>query len=146
MFYSRYEHTIDNKGRLAIPAKFRNELTQGMFLTRSIDKCLALYPAPTFNEIAAKVKSLPITDQNARDFRRMFFSDAIDCDFDKQGRIIIPAELRHYAEIGEDDAAVMVVGVDNFIELWNKEKWVQLQARAEENGNDIASALGGLGL
>ncbi len=146
MFLGRYEHTIDNKGRIAIPAKFRQELSNGMFVTRSIDKCLTLYPATTFQDLANVVKSLPISDPNARNFRRIFFSDAAECEFDKQGRVIIPADLRSYAEIDADDTTIMVVGVNNFIELWNKEKWLQVQQQAESNADAIASALSSLGL
>lgn len=144
MFLGRYEHTIDNKGRLAVPAKFRAELAQGMYVTRWLDKCLALYSAEAFEALATKVSALPISDPNARNLRRIFFSDAADCEIDKQGRINIPAHLRDFAGISTDEAEVMVVGMNDYIEIWAKERWLQVQAQVEEDPNSIAQQISDL--
>lgn len=145
MFLGRHEHTVDNKGRVAIPAKFRNELGERMYVTRWLDKCLALYSAPAFEALAAKISTLPITDQNARQLRRIFFSDAAELEFDRQGRINLPAHLREFAGVGADDAEVMVVGMNDYIELWAKERWMEVQNQVEEDPNSIAAQLAQLG-
>ncbi len=137
MFLGRYDHTIDNKGRMAVPAKFRNELADGMYVTRWLDKCLALYSTAAFETLAAKVSALPISDPNSRNLRRIFFSDAAECEIDKQGRINIPAHLREFAGVSADDAAVMVVGMNDYIEIWARERWTQVQAQVEEDPNSI---------
>ena len=145
MFLGRYEHTIDIKGRLAVPAKFRTGLVEGMFVTRWIDKCLALIPAPTFYGFAEKISSLPILDPNARFLRRSFFSDAASCDVDKQGRIIIPTDLRSYAGISTTDSTVVLIGVNTYIEIWNKDKWSEIQQKAEADDEALISAFSSLG-
>lgn len=141
MFLGRYEHTIDNKGRMAVPAKFRSELAEGMYVTRWLDKCLALYSATSFQTLASKVSALPISDPNARNLRRIFFSDAAECEIDKQGRINIPLHLREFAGVSADDADVMVVGMNDYIEIWARERWLQVQAQVEEDPNAIALQL-----
>lgn len=145
MFLGRHEHTVDNKGRVAIPAKFRNELGERMYVTRWLDKCLALYSAPAFEALAAKISALSIADQNARQLRRIFFSDAAELEFDRQGRINLPGHLREFAGIGADDAEVMVVGMNDYIELWSKERWLEVQNQVEEDPNSIAAQLAQLG-
>jgi MraZ protein len=145
VFLGRYEHTIDTKGRVAIPAKFRGELGEKMYVTRGLDKCLALYPAPAFEALAARLSALSITDENARNMRRIFFSDAADLEFDKQGRINLPINLREYAGIGSDDAEVMVVGMNDYVEIWARERWQQVQNKVEEDPNSIAAHLAQLG-
>ena len=122
---------------MAVPAKFRNELADGMYVTRWLDKCLALYSTAAFEALAAKVSALPISDPNARNLRRIFFSDAAECEIDKQGRINIPAHLREFAGVNADDAAVMVVGMNDYIEIWARERWTQVQAQVEEDPNSI---------
>ena len=144
MFLGRYDHTIDNKGRMAVPAKFRNELADGMYVTRWLDKCLALYSTAAFEVLAAKVSALPISDPNARNLRRIFFSDAAECEIDKQGRINIPAHLREFAGVSADDAAVMVVGMNDYIEIWARERWSQVQTQVEEDPNSIGQQVAAL--
>lgn len=146
VFLGRYEHTVDNKGRVAIPSKYRGELGERMYITRWLDKCLALYSAPAFEALAAKVSSLSIADQNARQLRRIFFSDAAELEFDRQGRVNLPNHLRDFAGIGEDDAEVVVVGMNDYIEIWAKERWNQVQNEVEEDPNSIASQLAQLGV
>jgi MraZ protein len=152
MFIGRHEHTVDNKGRLAVPAKFRGSLGTGMFLTRSLDpqrKCLHLYPQDAFIELADRLEKLELTDPTERDYRDVFFGDASDCDIDKQGRIVIPAYLREYAGILVSDAEniegtdVMVVGHRSYIQIWGKERWQEMYERVDKNPGKMPLILEG---
>lgn len=145
MFLGNYEHSIDSKGRLAVPAKFRVELGDRMYVTRWLDKCLALYPAEQFEKLAAQISSLSIADPNARSLRRIFFADAAEIEVDKQGRVNIPARLREYAGITGDDSQVIVVGMNNYVEIWSPKLWEEMQNSVEENAGTIASQLANLG-
>ena len=145
MFLGNYEHSVDSKGRMAVPARFRAELGERMFVTHWLDKCLALYPANQFEELANKVGNLSIADPNARNLRRIFFSEAAEVELDKQGRINIPVRLREYAGLGPEEAQVVVVGMNNYIEIWAPDLWNQLQDEVEENAGSIASQLASLG-
>lgn len=145
MFLGNYEHSIDSKGRLAVPAKFRVELGDRMYVTRWLDKCLALYPAEQFEKLAAQISSLSIADPNARSLRRIFFADAAEIEVDKQGRVNIPVRLREYAGITGDDSQVIVVGMNNYVELWSPKLWEEMQNSVEENAGTIASQLANLG-
>ncbi|HEY7029926.1 MAG TPA: division/cell wall cluster transcriptional repressor MraZ [Thermomicrobiales bacterium] len=138
MFLGRYAHSVDAKGRLAIPARFREELAAGVVLTRGIDRCLALYPMAAWLPLAEQVSSLPITDPDARTFRRMVFAEAVDLELDAQGRILLPPELRRYAEIDRD---AYVVGVNTSIELWSPARWDAQSALIENDGAAIAQRL-----
>ena len=120
MFLGRYEHTIDAKGRLTIPAKFRGDLASGTVVTRGIDRCLFLFPVTEFEALAARIRELPITQEESREFRRQMFADASADIPDKQGRIIVPPYLREYAGV---DTHVVVVGLDTYIEIWPAEAW-----------------------
>jgi len=120
MFLGRYEHTIDAKGRLTIPAKFRGDLASGTVLTKGMDRCLFLFPMAEFETLAARIRELPITQEQAREFRRQMFADA-SADFpDRQGRIIIPPYLREYAGF---DNQVVIIGLDTYIEIWPADDW-----------------------
>jgi len=145
VFLGRYEHIVDAKGRVAIPARFRSELGERMYVTRWLDKCLALYSAPAFEALAAKVSALSITDHNARQLRRIFFSDAAELEFDRQGRVNLPSHLRDFAGIGGDEADTMIVGMNDYIEIWAKERWFEVQNQVEEDPNSIAAQLAQLG-
>jgi MraZ protein len=138
MFLGRHAHTVDAKGRLAIPARFREELAAGVVLTRGIDRCLALYPMAAWEPLAAKVNQLPITDPDARTFRRMVFAEAVDLELDAQGRLLLPPELRQYAEIDRD---AYVVGVNTSIEIWSPARWDAQSALMENDGAEIAQRL-----
>ncbi|HEY8447815.1 MAG TPA: division/cell wall cluster transcriptional repressor MraZ [Thermomicrobiales bacterium] len=138
MFLGRYAHTLDAKGRLAIPARFREALTEGVVLTRGIDRCLALYPMSTWIPLAEKVNALPITDPDARAFRRMVFAEAVNLELDGQGRILVPPELRQYAGLERE---VYVVGVHSSIEIWSPARWEEQQAAIDEGGVEIAQRL-----
>ncbi len=141
MFLGRYAHALDAKGRLAIPARFREDLADGVVLTRGIDRCLSLYPMAAWLPLAEKVSALPITDPDARNFRRMVFAEAVDEVPDGQGRILLPPELRRYAEI---DREAVVVGMNTYLEIWNPARWDGLTATVEDEGVTIAQRLADL--
>src|SRR4051794_17059526 len=102
MFLGRYQHSLDAKGRVAIPARYREAFADGVVTTRGIDRCLSIYPMATWLPLAAKVDALPITDPDARTFRRLVFAEAASLDLDSQGRILLPPELRRYANLAHD--------------------------------------------
>ena len=141
MFLGRYAHTLDAKGRLAIPARFREALAEGVVLTRGIDRCLALYPMAAWTPLAEKIDALPISDPDARTFRRMVFAEAVNLDLDAQGRVLVPPELRRYAEI---DREALVVGVNTSIEIWSPTRWEAVTALMDNDGANIAQRLASL--
>ena len=141
MFLGRHAHTLDAKGRMAIPARFRDELAEGLVVTRGVDHCLAIYPMTAWNELAAKINALPVSDIDARTFRRMVFAEAIDLVLDAQGRILVPSELRAYAQIDRD---AVVIGVHSFIEVWSPERWNTAREMFDEDGSAIVQRLAGL--
>ncbi len=139
MFLGEYEHTIDPKGRLAIPVKFRNALTDGAVVTRGLDNCLTMYPKKEWEKLASTLASLPINEPNARAFTRNMLAGAMEVESDKQGRIVLPSYLRQYAELG---SSAVVVGLYNRVEIWNKAKWQKYSQESQTNSSQIASALG----
>jgi MraZ protein len=141
VFLGRYEHTIDSKGRLAIPARYRPALERGLVVTRGIDRCLTIYPLAAWETLAEKVNALPLGDPNARALRRLFFAEASDAALDRQGRIIVPAALRAYAGLEE---AAIVVGMNTSIEVWSPTRWAEQAAALEDDGSAIAEHLAGL--
>jgi MraZ protein len=141
MFLGRYAHNLDAKGRLAIPARYREALAEGVVLTRGIDRCLALYPLAAWRPLAEKVAALPLTDADARNFRRLVFAEAADLELDGQGRILIPPDLRRYADIERE---ALVVGVDTSIEIWSPARWEALSASLDADGAEIAQRLASL--
>ena len=120
MFMGEYSHTIDSKGRLIIPSKFREELGENFVLTRGLDGCLSIYPAASWKAFEKKLAELPLTSKDARTFTRFFVSGATGCELDKQGRILVPGTLREYAGLEKD---VVLTGNINRIEIWSKRKW-----------------------
>ncbi|WP_018132735.1 division/cell wall cluster transcriptional repressor MraZ [Effusibacillus pohliae] len=138
MFMGEYQHSIDDKGRLIIPAKFREELGAGFVVTRGLDHCLFVYPRKEWETLEAKLKSLPLTSSDARAFVRFFFSGASECDLDKQGRVLIPSTLREYAKLERD---CVVIGVSNRVEIWAKEAWESYSNDAADSFAAIAEKL-----
>ena len=120
MFMGEYNHTIDAKGRLIIPSKFRELLGEEFVLTRGLDGCLYIYPMDEWAAFEEKLRALPLTNKNARTFSRFFVAGATSCELDKQGRILVPATLREFAGLEKD---VVLTGNINRIEIWSKEKW-----------------------
>ncbi len=143
MFLGEFEHTIDPKGRLAIPVKFRAALADGAVVARGLDSCLTLYPRKEWESLAGRIAALPITEPNARSFARHMLAGAIDVDADKQGRIVLPSYLRQYAGLG---ASVVIAGLYNRLELWDKAKWHDDSRLSQANSSDIASQLASLGI
>jgi MraZ protein len=141
VFLGRYAHNLDAKGRLAIPARYREALAEGVILTRGIDRCLALYPLDAWRPLAEKVAALPITDADARNFRRLVFAEAADLILDAQGRVLIPPDLRRYAELERE---ALVVGVDASIEIWSPQRWATVEASLDTDAAEIAQRLASL--
>ena len=135
MFMGEYQHTIDIKGRLIVPSKFREHLGANFVLTRGLDNCLFGYPMDEWKILEEKLKALPVTKKDARAFTRFFFSGATEVELDKQGRINIPASLRQYAKVEKD---CVVIGVSGRIEIWSKPLWDDYYDQSEESFNDIA--------
>jgi MraZ protein len=141
VFLGRFEHNLDVKGRLAIPARFRAELEHGLVVTRGIDRCLAVYPIEAWRDLADRIHALPVSDVNARQFRRMVFSEASDLSLDTQGRIVLSANLRAYAGIERE---TIVIGLDRTFEIWSPERWAEVNDSVELEGASIAARLGEL--
>jgi MraZ protein len=143
MFLGEFTHSVDAKGRLAIPAKFRLRLGEGAVVTRGLDGCLVIYPAQEWQEFAEKLDKLPATQPDVRDYKRFIFSGATECDFDRQGRVLIPAFLREYCGL-EDTAAV--IGQYSKVEIWSQSRWEERRPKEQIDGEHIAERLSGLGL
>ncbi len=137
-FIGTYEHTIDDKGRLAIPARLRDGLGARFFVTKGLDRCLFIFPDEEWQKQQAELASLPLTMRDARAYSRLFFAGACECELDKQGRINVPAYLREYAGIDDD---VVVIGVMTRVEVWSRSAWLEYSGKAEESYEEIAEKL-----
>ncbi|MED1469633.1 division/cell wall cluster transcriptional repressor MraZ [Bacillus salipaludis] len=135
MFMGEYHHSIDNKGRIIVPSKFRDELGEMFIITRGLDQCLFGYPLTEWKVIEEKLKGLPLTKKDARAFTRFFFSGATESELDKQGRINIPAPLLQYAKLEKE---CVVLGVSNRIEIWSKQIWEDYFVQSEDSFAEIA--------
>ena len=142
MFTGEYRHSVDDKGRIAVPAKFRAQLASGAVVSRWLDECLAIHTREGWDALAAKVAVLPITDRASRLFQRFVFANAFEADLDRQGRVVVPAYLREMA--GLDDEAV-IVGSRDHAEIWSPGRWDDYR-RELENPDSLAKALDGLGI
>ena len=138
MFIGEYHHTIDDKGRLIIPSKFRTELGDKFVITRGIENCLFAYPTDRWEQIVHKLESLPFTKKDARNFTRFFLSGATVAEFDKQGRINITSPLINYAGIEKD---CVVIGTGDRLEIWAQNAWEMFFNSASINMSDIAENL-----
>lgn len=138
MFMGEFQHNIDIKGRMIVPAKFREDLGSRFVVTRGLDQCLFIYPMNEWEEVESKLKKLPLTKKDARAFTRFFFSGAVECDVDKQGRINIPQNLRTYADLEKE---CVVIGVSNRVELWSKQIWETYFSESENSFAEIAENL-----
>lgn len=143
MFLGEFEHTIDEKGRITIPAKFRERLVKGLVVTKGIDACLWLYPLDAWELLAAKASALPLTDPRAREFRRQVFAGASDVMPDKQGRVNLPPYLRAYANI---DKQAMITGLYDHCEIWDPDTWRQRQERIYNDPEGRAALFDSLGI
>jgi len=138
MFMGEYQHNIDVKGRIIVPAKFREGLGESFVLTRGLDQCLFAYPMEEWKILENKLKKLPLTKKDARSFTRFFFSGAVECEIDKQGRINIPQVLRSYSKLEKE---CVIIGVSNRIEVWAKAIWEDYFTESEESFAEIAENL-----
>ncbi len=139
MFIGEYSHNIDAKGRMAVPAKFRSKLKNGAIVTPGIDNCLSLYSKEEWEKRASQVAVNSIYKKNSRAFSRFMFTKAMEVEFDKQGRILLPDYLRRYAGLGKK---AIVAGVYNVIEIWDEKAWIKYSKANEKNSVKIAEELG----
>lgn len=142
MFIGEYSHSIDDKGRVSLPIKFRGSLADGCVVTRGLDHCLWIYPANRWQEMAQKIAELPLTQKNARSFARLMLAGAVEDNADKAGRINIPGYLKAYAGLKNK---VVITGVYDRIEIWPEDKWSDFKKGMEENSDEIAENLVELG-
>ena len=138
MFMGEFHHNVDEKGRLIIPSKFRNDLGKKFIVTRGIEKCLFVYSIDEWNNIVDKLKELPFTRKDARTFMRMFLSGATECELDNNGRINIPSVLTTYANITKE---VVVIGVNERLEIWSENSFDEFFNSNIDNFDDIAEGL-----
>ena len=130
-----YTPKIDAKGRVALPAKFRSQLGQGLVMARGQERCVYLLPFDEFRRIASQIQRTSVGNKAAREYLRVFLSGAVDQEPDKQGRVVVPQMLRDYANLGSN---IVVIGVGTRAELWNKDAWESYLAQKEEGYSDIA--------
>jgi MraZ protein len=128
VFWGEFTHTIDEKGRLTIPAKYRHQLQEAI-ITRGLDRNLVLYPTAAWRQLADRLRQLPITDPNARALQRLFFSGAQEVSPDRQGRVLIPPYLREYAGVESD---VIIAGMESYVEIWNPNAWAKVLASVQD--------------
>jgi len=139
-----FRHTLDDRGRVAIPVRFRGRLAPGATISRWLDGCLGLFPQDVWNELATKLQALPVTSTRGREFGRFMSSGAVEVELDRQGRVLIPGYLREYAGIGEGE--VVVVGALSRLELWAPSAWEPYRSRIEDEPEALAEHLADLGI
>lgn len=142
-FIGEYNHTLDSKGRLIVPSKFRESLGERFFVTKGLDGCLSVYPPKEWDCFMEKLKQLPMTNKDARKFSRFFLAGASECEIDKQGRILIPANLREFAKLEKE---AVLVGVSTRIEIWNRDKWDEINDVDVDDMDDIAQHMEDIGI
>ena len=138
MFLGQYEHTIDEKGRLIIPGKYRESLGEEFIITFGLDTCLFVYPLNEWKNLAEKIKSFPLGKKDARAFGRILFSRALNCSIDTQGRVSILKYLKDYAHINKE---IMIIGVMDRIEIWSRDLWQKYSTEAIDSYEDIAERI-----
>ncbi|MBU1126687.1 MAG: division/cell wall cluster transcriptional repressor MraZ [Patescibacteria group bacterium] len=143
MFIGEYHHQIDEKGRMAVPVKFRPDLIHGAVVTRGLDSSLFLLPLEEWGKLATSLAALPLGQSNSRAFARLMLAGAMEVGVDKQGRFVIPEYLRDYAELGKK---VVIVGIHTRIEIWDEGKWETYRRQTEDDAEKIAEQLGELGI
>ncbi len=143
MFIGEYEHSVDAKGRVIMPAKLREDIGEKFIVTKGLDGCLFAYSKTEWSNFEEKLKTLPLTNKNARDFVRFFLSGAVECEIDKQGRFLIPNNLREYASLEKE---INIIGVGTRIEIWNRESWKKYSSSENISADDIAENMTMLGI
>lgn len=139
-----FRHALDDRGRVAVPVRFRPRLAEGATLARWLDGCLAIFPADAWQELAAKLQSLPTTSATARQFARFMSSGAVEVELDRQGRVLVPSYLRDYA--GIQPGEVVVVGALNRLEIWAPSAWQPYRSKIEDEPESLAEHLADLGI
>ena len=135
MLIGEYEHSLDAKGRLIMPAKIREDIGEKFIITKGLDGCLFGFSQNEWTNFEEKLKTLPLTNKNARDFVRFFLSGAIECEIDKQGRFLIASNLREYGALEKE---AVIIGVGTRIEIWNKDKWKTYNSEENISADEIA--------
>ena len=143
MFIGEYSHTVDDKGRISVPAKFRGDVKNGVVVTRGLDHCLFLYTKDEFMEMAEKLAKLPVSQKKSRAFARLMLAGAWDAELDGQGRIKLPDYLCTYAGIKKH---AVIAGLYNRLEIWDEDAWQEYKAATEAQSDDIAEAMSELGI
>ena len=143
MFMGDYKHSIDAKGRIILPADFREELTDNFVITKGLDNCLFLYTAEEWDKLSTKLRQLPLAKAEARAFVRFFFAGARQAECDRQGRFLVPANLRAHAKLQKD---VVLIGISNRIEVWSKAEWDRYNEEITPSVSSIAETLVDLGI
>ena len=141
--YGEFFHNIDAKGRLSVPSKFRDDLGQSFVVTKGLDNCLFAYSKEEWKNLESKLNTLPLTNLEARAFKRFFFSGAAECEVDKQGRVNIPQSLRDYAKLQKD---VVIVGLSNRAEIWNNNQWDKYNGQNSDDITKLESQMSKLGI
>jgi MraZ protein len=142
VFTGEYRHAVDDKGRLAVPSRFRAQLAGGVVVARWVDACLAIFPMPAWEELSARVGSLPMTDPNARLLQRQLFAGAFETELDRQGRVLVPQNLRAFAGL---EAEALVLGQRDHAEIWAPARWEEY-SQALDDPTAFAAAIAGLGI
>lgn len=143
LLIGEFEHSIDNKGRLIMPAKLRDDIGENFVVTKGLDGCLFAFSITEWTNFEEKLKSLPLSNRNSREFTRFFLSGATECEIDKQGRFLIPANLRESAGLEKE---TVIIGVGTRIEIWNKEKWTKYSSDDNISVEEIAENMSMLGI
>ncbi len=144
MFSGEFEHRLDEKGRFIIPSKYRDVLVDGLYITRGLDGCLFVYTLDQWHEIAEKLRGLSLTSADARKFKRQMFSGT-ETKPDRQGRVLLPPYLRKHAAVEPGDE-IIIVGVDSWLEIWNRQRWNEMTEKLETEGDKYAENLSDLGI
>jgi MraZ protein len=138
MFMGEFHHSVDDKGRMIVPAKFREGLGSSFVLTRGLDQCIFAYPKAEWTQLEQKLKALPFTKADARAFTRFFFSGASVVEVDKQGRVVLPSNLRSFANLTKE---CVVLGVSSRVEIWDQSIWESYYAKSEQSFSEIAESI-----
>ena len=141
MFTGEYRHAVDDKGRLAVPSRFRAQLAGSIVVARWLDACLAIFPMAAWEVLATKVGGLPMTDPNARLLQRQLFARAFETELDRQGRVLVPQNLRSQVGLGEE---ALVLGAQDHAEIWAPDRWAEYSEGLE--GDAFVQAIAGLGI
>ena len=143
MFLSSYTHSLDDKGRLTLPSKYRAELAEGVVISIGIDPCLWVLPLSKWQSLADRISAMSNANPEVRDFSRLMFANAMDAVPDRQGRVLLPTNLREYAKL---DGESVIAGVNNRIEIWNPELWSKRMTDAKKDPEGLAKRLGSMGM